>query len=259
MADGKDRKNGLRKAATRKFFHAFNDKSTFRRRAFCAALAVAPAFGIYNALETDASATRGPEGQARFEAYQKEISDIKAAMPTTTFKMQRKSGAPQTDGADVAKLEAARRHAAQFAVQIVLDDQISEADLKKISSAYNREIGRDIPIEIMNNMRWGAPFAEEARGQAAGSPDIANAPQEKKAEIIADIAHRDASNEFWISLAAFLASLELLTSLTGKALRHGSSRDDERLLEERREKFAAAKEDLEKLLRPKSSTPPPKI
>jgi hypothetical protein len=221
-------------------------------------MAAVPAMGVSELLDTDVSTRRGPEGQAHYEAYEKKIQDLKADIPMVMLAIKDgKISAPPTAGEE-AKWASIKKSASELTTQILLDGQISEADIRNLYYSYQKELYDAVPLDRMEHLSLKAAFIEEARAEAAADPRLKGALPDDVAKTVSRIAGDKSDLEFWLTLFAMLGSYEFFRASLRRGLEDGRRRDDENIREEKREKLIAAKEDLENLLKPKSPRPPGK-
>lgn len=247
------RKPTIGKKIERKFYKTFNDKSAMRRISFSVMLATTPALMISNVLEEDRSTK--PDSAAQQAAYIAEIAELKYAIPTEVFTLQKAEVKKPLSPEATAKMAEVQKKSVDFSTRMILDPKLSEQDIYKISYTFNKHLGDYTKVTNLDNMRRGSAYVEEVREKIAQDPTLSKAPDAVKAEKIAADADDKGDTNNLISLIVLFALASVFDDIVKGALRKGRRRDDENIQEETEEKFADAKDGLRDILTPKN---PPK-
>lgn len=240
-------------AAKRAFYRVFNDKSSARRIAFSGLIAAVPAVGVYEITTNEPSTEpKSPTAQVQYQAYKKEISDFRAAIPAETVAYRAKHG--QITREQSAQLTDVKAKAQDFSVRLALDNQLSEAQIRDISYSYITEVGKVIPLELVNRTAYASGYLDETKAGRASQVTFTDDTQKAKS-VVYSAAEWQQLNVLW-SLMAFMLSFEVLGGYAKRSLQHGRRRDDEFIEEQKREEFDAARRQLEDVLKPKGPRPP---
>lgn len=236
------KKPDIKKNLNRRFFRLFNDKSLAKKATFWGLLTLAPAVYITEQIETDPSDIRAVPTAAAADviAFEREIDAIKLSLPAPLTQ--------QLTPQQIEKTLETRELAKDFSVRVLNNANISEKDVGYLATVYRDALGKEIPLQNFENMRYSNAFIDECKS----SEKIKGLAPELAANEIMTCTASDAKTEFWTySIGVYMALLIGFETMTKTLLRAGRRRDDENIVEEKKEKFIEATEDLREFLKPK--------